>query len=137
MSAVTASIVLGVMWSLWHLPLFWIPASDQSRVPLVPFLVYIIAWAIIFTWVYNNTAGSLLVAVLFHAAVNFTPALFVDPAESEVRFYLMFAGLTCVAAFVVIAIAGPAHLARKREISAPSQRTTRMRVSGIPRINAG
>jgi membrane protease YdiL (CAAX protease family) len=123
MSALAASILLGVMWGLWHLPLFWIPISDQSRVPLVPFLIYIVAWTLIFTWVYNNTAGSLLIAILFHATVNFTPALFVDPAEGEVRFYLIFAGLMCVAAFIIVAISGPTHLARQREVSAASQPT--------------
>jgi hypothetical protein len=82
------------------------------------------AWAIISTWVYNNTAGGLLMAVLLHATVNFTPTLFVSPVEA-VNFYLVFAGLMCVAAFIVVAIAGPTHLARQRAVA--SQRTTRVR----------
>jgi uncharacterized protein len=126
-SALVTGLIVGFFWGIWHLPLFFIEGANTWTGSTLEYVVGATALAIIFTWVYNNTAGSLLVAVMFHATVNFTPALFVDPAEGEVRFYLMFAGLMCVAAFVVVAIAGPAHLAKQREVSTASQRTTPVR----------
>jgi hypothetical protein len=51
----------------------------------------------------------------------------VNLAEGEEKSYLIFAGLMFVAAFIVVAVAGPAHLVRQREISAASQRPTRVR----------
>jgi hypothetical protein len=75
-----------------------------------------------------NDAGSLLIAVLFHATVNFTPTLFVNPAET-VNFYLSFAQLMCVAAFILVATAGPTHLVRQRQVSAASQRSNSREVA--------
>lgn len=74
--AFRASIVLGVLWSLWHLPLVWVAGSyQQSDSPLeymIVFTVTILPVSIIFTWLYNHTNGSLLLASLFHAAINIT-----------------------------------------------------------------
>jgi membrane protease YdiL (CAAX protease family) len=74
--AVGASLILGVLWGLWHLPLFMIPALDGSHdvganvMALVGFMVAIVAFTIIMTWVYNNTAGSLLIVMVLHSARN-------------------------------------------------------------------
>jgi membrane protease YdiL (CAAX protease family) len=59
-----ASLLLGLVWGAWHLPLFLagtIPWSD---------LVLIVAIAIVYTWIYNKTQGSVLVLMLAHAANN-------------------------------------------------------------------
>ena len=59
-----ASLLLGLVWGAWHLPLFLagtIPWSD---------LVLIMAITIVYTWIYNKTQGSVLVLMLAHAANN-------------------------------------------------------------------
>ncbi len=60
--------VLAVVWAMWHLPnlLFggWTGASYALWVVLT------IASAFIYTWVFNNTGGSILIAALLHAAIN-------------------------------------------------------------------
>ena len=81
MSALNASLVLGLLWALWHLPAFWVPgaALGVEETPdfllLLGYVVNVVGVAIIYTWLYNNTRGSLLIAYLFHAAFNALPAL--------------------------------------------------------------
>lgn len=65
-SALVASVVIGVLEGLFHLPLFFQPNSDQAATGLPVFMVGSIAGAIIFSWLFNNTSGSLLLVQLFH-----------------------------------------------------------------------
>ncbi len=75
-----ASVLLGLAWGLWHLPAFFIPgvalAGGATGDPglIAWYVLDTVAVTIFFTWVYNNTRGSLLVDVLFHAAINTMPA---------------------------------------------------------------
>ncbi len=79
--ALSASLILGTLWGLWHAPLFLIPALDgaaDARATLVAyagFMAAIIAFTVIMTWLYNNTAGSLLLVMLLHSARNATVLL--------------------------------------------------------------
>jgi len=73
--ALAASLVLGLVHALWHLPLFFIPGITQGEMGLfslgaLVFAIGIIAGSVIFTWVYNNTGRSVLSAILLHFAVN-------------------------------------------------------------------
>ncbi|MFC7047387.1 type II CAAX prenyl endopeptidase Rce1 family protein [Halobacteriaceae archaeon GCM10025711] len=70
--ALTASLIIGVFWALWHLPAFLDPAAPQYHFPLVNKLVYLptlLGVSVILTWFYNNT-GSIFVAMVFHGAEN-------------------------------------------------------------------
>lgn len=73
MDAFSASLLIGVAWVIWHLPFFWIPEgrSAVGGIPLIWFALLTTAWSVLFAWVYVNT-GSILMPVLFHAAVNTT-----------------------------------------------------------------
>lgn len=53
-----------VTWAVWHVPQFQVAGNTN---PCAWFLLDTIAKAVLFTWVYNNTNGSLLIAALFHA----------------------------------------------------------------------
>jgi CAAX protease family protein len=58
--ALTASLILGTVHALWHLPL-WLRGLATSPLRLYPaFVIQVIAYAIIYTWLYNNTRGGLL-----------------------------------------------------------------------------
>jgi uncharacterized protein len=67
------SLILGTLWSFWHLPLNLIPTwshgSSLGSVILAG-LVATVAYTIVFTWVFNNTYGSLLIAILLHTSVD-------------------------------------------------------------------
>ena len=66
-SALISSLIIGVVWGFWHLPKFLAPGNESS---FVLFMVRIIPETVIYTWVYNNTRGSLLLVTLLHAAGN-------------------------------------------------------------------
>jgi membrane protease YdiL (CAAX protease family) len=69
-NAFYSSIVVGIMWAFWHLPLFfWLdnPMSEQS---FWVFLVDIIGAACIYTWLFNSSKGSVFLVALYHIAWN-------------------------------------------------------------------
>ncbi len=73
--ALTSSIILGVIWAVWHIPLWFMPPEPRQ----FSFFLWsglIILWSVLFTWVFNNTNGSILGAVLFHALGNVLSKMF-------------------------------------------------------------
>ena len=73
--AVTASLVIGAVWAVWHLPLFVMEGSSQSGRPFVPYAITLLALSILFTWLYRATGRSVLLAMLLHASYNSAPVL--------------------------------------------------------------
>lgn len=67
-----ASLLLGVIWALWHLPLFYILGGDTVGQSFPFYLLQVMAISVAIAWVYMKTNGSLLVTMFFHAAVNNT-----------------------------------------------------------------
>jgi CAAX protease family protein len=67
-----ASVVLGVLWGCWHLPLFFIPASNNFGQSFPVYLVQVTALSVAIAWLYWRTNGSLLLTMLMHAAINNT-----------------------------------------------------------------
>jgi uncharacterized protein len=70
------SLILAPLWMLWHLPLFFVPAWETPPT-ILNFILYLTAvtvMTIVFTWVFNNTKGSLLIAILMHTAINLSYA---------------------------------------------------------------
>lgn len=76
-SALSASLILGVIWAVWHLPLFFIEGSFQAEnvgfgtMGFWLFMIGIVALSVTFTWVYNHTSRSIIGVILFHGWVNF------------------------------------------------------------------
>jgi membrane protease YdiL (CAAX protease family) len=65
------SLILGVLWALWHFPLFWSGVWTPPTVPnMVMFILMITALTVIMTWVFNHAAGSVLLMMLTHASFN-------------------------------------------------------------------
>jgi membrane protease YdiL (CAAX protease family) len=77
-----ASVVLGVVWACWHLPVFFlIPQADTYGQSFPAYLLQVTALSVAFAWLYSHTKGSLLLVMLLHAAVNNTK----DVVPSAVR----------------------------------------------------
>jgi membrane protease YdiL (CAAX protease family) len=68
-SALIASLIVGVVWALWHVPKY-LTAGDPHDLPFWFFALNMLASAILYTWIFNCTGGSLLLMLLLHAAVN-------------------------------------------------------------------
>jgi uncharacterized protein len=115
-SALGASVVLGVVWGVWHLPLYLTGADIRPLSLFAPWVLITVAASVIYTWIYNGTGGSLLIVVLFHAASNlFLTVFLVDPFEDQLtRPFLIYLAVMILSALVVAAATGPATLSRTR-----------------------
>jgi membrane protease YdiL (CAAX protease family) len=106
--ALAASLVLGVIHAAWHLPLFLVGEMD------VPSLLGTIVGAIVVTWLFQHTQGSVLLAVLFHAA-NQNSGRFLSPlftgADATQQHWLKLV-VWAAAAIILVLMTGPARLAR-------------------------
>ena len=111
-SALSSTLILGVIWGIWHLPKF---LSNFDIVDFGWFMVHIMAFAVILTWLYNNTKGSLLMVAVCHAVSN-TAGVFMPMASTvsseNMGSYIIYILLEVLAAIAIIAIAGPARLSR-------------------------
>jgi uncharacterized protein len=99
--AVPGTIVLGVAWGVWHLPLFFMPATWHGQIgfQLTGFWLFIVnsvGLSLIMTWVYLNTGRSILSGMLVHFTSNFTSQL-TEPASPQFQtirvFFVLAIGL--------------------------------------------
>jgi membrane protease YdiL (CAAX protease family) len=67
-----ASVILGVIWATWHLPLFVMLDSDKLGQSFPIYVVQVTALSVAAAWLYWRTSGSLLLVMILHAAVNNT-----------------------------------------------------------------
>lgn len=70
MSALQASVIIGLLWALWHAPLFLLESTSQSVFSPAWYTLQTVALSVILTWMYNSSHGNLLLVVLFHGAFN-------------------------------------------------------------------
>jgi uncharacterized protein len=124
--ALVSSVILGVLWALWHLPVFFNPDTHYSNLPFVLQLAFQIPLAILFTWVFNSTGGSVLMAILLHAVLNASgrlwntiPEYSVEPpsaaeaAAQTVHINIVMTIVMWISAVVVVLIYGPRNLSRR------------------------
>ena len=114
-NALISSLILGVIWSAWHLPKFIGTGWNTNR-SFSWFTLFLLSAAVLYTWLYNNSRGSLLLVVLFHATQNtagmFLPVQFAVPGGIAQNMEIM---LYIVAAVTVTWVAGPARLSKTTE----------------------
>ena len=67
-----ASLLLGVVWALWHLPLFFVRGTDTFGQSFVVYAVQVVAISVAMAMLYARSEGGLFLPMLFHAAVNNT-----------------------------------------------------------------
>jgi membrane protease YdiL (CAAX protease family) len=122
-NALVSSLIIGVVWGLWHLPLFMLEGMSPTyefgqaygvvSALLAYTVVVTIPWAILFTWFYNNTKGSLLLAFVFHSSQAWFE-IFRDP-DNLIGPYFVYTAILTLSAIVVIFVAGAKNLSRKHE----------------------
>ncbi len=114
-NALVSSLIVGVIWSLWHLPKFMAPGSSGSFAFTV---VDTMTKAVFLTWLYNNTGGSLLLVTVAHAAWN--GAGYVLPTANTIAGENLGASviaelLLLAVVVAIVAWAGPARLSHTRQ----------------------
>ena len=112
-NALTSSIIMGLLWSLFHLPLFFTKTgSSQADMSFLSFTVSTVSITVLYTWLLNNTRGSVLLAYLFHASQNtWSRVIAVDHANSFVN----WAGalILLLLAVIVVVTNGAENLSSK------------------------
>jgi uncharacterized protein len=111
--AVRAALVVGVMQAIWHMPYFFVPNSLGRQLGPVVFLLWNIALSIIITWIFNNARGSLLIAILFHAANDGWGGLLLAPGSALP--VLLTVAVESIVALGLIVVFGAKRLSRKSE----------------------
>jgi membrane protease YdiL (CAAX protease family) len=110
-SALKSSLILGVVWALWHIPLYFIPGLLIEEKGLFTLWFWIASLSIIpqtilITWIYNNNENSVFGAILFHFLMNLLgESFFLDGLVKIIR-ELMWLVFT----IIVIIIYGPESL---------------------------
>jgi uncharacterized protein len=122
-SALTASLIVGLLWGFWHLPLFLTPGSFQAAMPFGGFLLSALATSVLTSWIFNHARGSVLVAAIFHSATDAAIAYTGVMASGPGLFWL-FVALLCVAAVGVVLVEGPERLMRRQEMTEVQYPTT-------------
>jgi membrane protease YdiL (CAAX protease family) len=108
-NALLSSLVLGLVWGAWHLPLFfWEIPGLSPPIPFANYLLSIIAFAILITWAFQGTRGSLFVAVFFHLWMNSVASYvaFLFPGLDPSGFTQIKNWLMVVAALGVVGLGG-------------------------------
>jgi membrane protease YdiL (CAAX protease family) len=111
-SPLVASLILGVVWWLWHLPTFLIAGTPQFRQPVIAFLIMTTAYTILMTWVFLPTRGSVLIATLFHGAINLSQGFFLAGTDPASRYWWL--ALVYGAAALGLALVLGSGLSRRR-----------------------
>ena len=75
MSPFKTTLLLGALWSLWHLPLFFMENTVQSNLPMYQFMLQNTLITFIYTWLYQKSKGSLWLIIYLHAIANTTAAV--------------------------------------------------------------
>jgi membrane protease YdiL (CAAX protease family) len=70
LAPLTANLVLGGVWAIWHLPLLFVPGAGDEGLPLLPFAALVVGTAVLIGSLSNAAGGSVLVAAVFHAAFD-------------------------------------------------------------------
>ncbi|MDQ2077015.1 CPBP family intramembrane glutamic endopeptidase [Marinimicrobium sp. ABcell2] len=118
---VASSILIGIIWAIWHAPLFWAETGTAvSGLPITIFsvglfLLAVIGSSFIYTWMFRHTSGSVLIAVILHLSMNAsgttTAMLFPDiGTESKQTMYLVYVAVI----WMLIFIAGAVRFCQKR-----------------------
>ncbi len=107
-----STLVLGSIWALWHLPLFYIitKGAIQGYTPFHVFFVATVGMRFLFAWAYHRGNYNILSNMLFHTASNLAyslAAIAPDPGDLTTGRLWMFAGLTWVSAVVLWVVAPP------------------------------
>jgi len=81
-NALIASVILGLVWGAWHIPSM-IFFGETNALGIIWSVATFIPVTILFTWLYNNTQGSLLLVTLFHASIQYSNNFFgIIPTET-------------------------------------------------------
>jgi membrane protease YdiL (CAAX protease family) len=108
-NALTASLILGFIHGIWHLPLHFMKGTTQEVIPIHEFILITMVGAIVYTWIYNSSKGNLFLMIFYHALGNTFGGLVPYWVSSEGR-WIGF-GVQLAIAVVIVIVYGAKNLA--------------------------
>jgi membrane protease YdiL (CAAX protease family) len=124
-SLLATALIVGVLWGAWHLlVVFWLGGNTLGGVPLALFLPVrgvdllvgsLVAYRVLMVWVYDHTDGSLLIAMLMHAALSASMLILQPAAISGTRFLTYCLVLSAVIWVAVAVVTATTHWHRTRQ----------------------
>jgi len=121
-NALTSSLILGIIWASWHIPLFFIHGAPQQNMTMGLFYVSVVSTSILMTWLYNNSNANVFVALTYHSIGNSIKIIVDTEGASEAamgagEWYNVIALL--IIALLVVFIWGPKTLTRSPSLKFP------------------
>jgi membrane protease YdiL (CAAX protease family) len=118
-NALTSSLIVGLVWALWHLPLFMMVGTSQYElgIPFIGFLVNLMASSILYTWLYNNTKQNLWSAILLHWLYTYTAQVLLSGVTRSPLYNWLEYLPYVIMAVVVVLIWKPQSLSRPQKTS--------------------
>ena len=120
-SPLAAGLIVGVLWGSLHLALL-LPGMMNEGAPLLATLLALVGGSVLFTWLYVNSGGSIVLTTLFHAAQSFF-VIVNDGIALEQQAWLM-AAVYLGLAFIVIIVAGSSFRRKSMEEISQAVKTT-------------
>jgi membrane protease YdiL (CAAX protease family) len=117
MGALASSVVIGVVWALWHLPLFYMIGTSQSEAnaPFLAFALAVVSTSVLYTWLSNNTGGSIFSAVFLHWIYTYAVQVIWTAGERPGAYDWLEPLPYVVLAVIVVAVWGPRRLSRNEK----------------------
>lgn len=113
----SASIILGIIWAAWHVPLFLVPGADTFGQSFPLYALQVIAISVALAWLYWRTEGSLLLVMLLHAAVNNTKDILPSAVPGATDAFALSSSRVAWLTVLLLWIAGAYFLARMRNVT--------------------
>jgi membrane protease YdiL (CAAX protease family) len=105
-NAIISSIIIGILWTLWHAPPGIIEVGLLEWAKDLPFyMISVTGISFVATWLYNNTGGSVLLTMVFHASVNASQSLY--PVEGMFSWDGTYARAAAWLLLVIVLLAIP------------------------------
>jgi len=119
-NALVSSLIIGALWAMWHIPLYFIEGTTQydwrMEGGLIPtflgYSAFVIAWSIQYTWVFNNTKGSVLLAAVMHGAGNAWLGYIDVFSRGHFGGIMVFSIVSVIVSIIIVLMAGPTNLSR-------------------------
>jgi membrane protease YdiL (CAAX protease family) len=101
----TASLLTGIVWGLWHLPLFFLAGTSQAQMAMPVFLLNILAGSVLFGWLFQRTSGSVVPALVLHTSLNgWAGILAIVPTAATGRPFALVTGLLVLVACALLLV---------------------------------
>ena len=110
--ALRASVLLGIIWAVWHVPFFVFLFPDP--VVVLARVLTLVGTRVLAGWIFNNTGQSVFAVILFHAVDNVALATLPEIDSISPWATVVHSGLVLIAAFVVSWLWGAETLSRFR-----------------------